>query len=109
MIGPMIMRHDVQPSSPSASAAGPASDRSTPAAPRSNQLDKSSPAPTTANLPADSPAPKPIIRLVKLRKSFGRVPVLRGIDLDFPTGQTTVVLGPTGCCKSVTLKHIIGL
>ena len=37
------------------------------------------------------------------------MPVLRGIDLDFPTGQTTVVLGPSGCGKSVMLKHIIGL
>jgi len=50
-----------------------------------------------------------IVRLVKVRKSFGRQHVLRDISLDFPTGQTTVVLGPSGCGKSVMLKHIIGL
>src|SRR6267142_555759 len=109
MIGPMIMRHDVQPSSSGPSTAGPASKRSAPAALRSDQSDKSLPAPMTASASQDSPAPKPIIRLVKLRKSFGRVPVLRGIDLDFPKGQTTVVLAHSGCGKSVMLKHIIGL
>lgn len=51
----------------------------------------------------------PIIRLVDVRKSFGRVQVLRSISLDFPTGKTTVVLGPSGCGKSVMLKHIVGL
>ena len=52
---------------------------------------------------------RPIIRLVKLRKSFGHLQVLRGISLDFAEGQTTVVLGPSGCGKSVMLKHIVGL
>jgi phospholipid/cholesterol/gamma-HCH transport system ATP-binding protein len=52
---------------------------------------------------------RPIIRLVGVFKSFGRLRVLRGIDLEFPAGQTTVVLGPSGCGKSVMLKHIIGL
>jgi phospholipid/cholesterol/gamma-HCH transport system ATP-binding protein len=52
---------------------------------------------------------KPIIRLVKVRKSFGRVPVLRGITLNFQEGKTTVVLGPSGCGKSVMLKHLVGL
>ncbi|MCI0366212.1 MAG: ABC transporter ATP-binding protein [Phycisphaerales bacterium] len=51
----------------------------------------------------------PIIRLVELRKSFGRHPVLRGISLDIPTGQTTVIMGPSGCGKSVLLKHIVAL
>jgi len=50
-----------------------------------------------------------IIRLVDLRKSFGRLSVLRGISIDFPAGKTTVVLGPSGCGKSVMLKHIVGL
>ncbi|MBL9149900.1 MAG: ABC transporter ATP-binding protein [Phycisphaerae bacterium] len=44
-----------------------------------------------------------------LHKSFGLVPVLRGVSLDFPRGKTTVVLGPSGCGKSVMLKHIVGL
>ena len=50
-----------------------------------------------------------IIRLIDLRKSFGPVPVLRGVSLDILRGQTTVVLGPSGCGKTVLLKHVIGL
>lgn len=50
-----------------------------------------------------------IIRLRGLTKSFGKLHVLRGLDLDFYRGQTTVVLGPSGTGKSVMLKHIVGL
>lgn len=50
-----------------------------------------------------------IIRVVKLSKSFGDNQVLRGIDLDFPAGTTTVILGGSGSGKSVLMKHIIGL
>jgi phospholipid/cholesterol/gamma-HCH transport system ATP-binding protein len=35
--------------------------------------------------------------------------VLQGLDLDIPTGRTTVIMGPSGTGKSVLLKHIIGL
>jgi phospholipid/cholesterol/gamma-HCH transport system ATP-binding protein len=51
----------------------------------------------------------PIVRLVNLRKSFGRHRVLRGIDLTFARGKTIVILGPSGCGKTVLIKHIIGL
>ena len=51
----------------------------------------------------------PIARLVNLCKSFGRLPVLRDLNLEFARGRTTVVLGPSGCGKSVMLKHLIGL
>lgn len=51
----------------------------------------------------------PIIRLVNVHKSFGRLHVLRGVSLSFSTGKTTVVLGPSGEGKSVMLKHIVGL
>jgi phospholipid/cholesterol/gamma-HCH transport system ATP-binding protein len=54
-------------------------------------------------------APPAIVRLRGLTKSFSGQPVLRGVDLDLPTGMTTVVLGPSGCGKSVMLKHIVGL
>jgi phospholipid/cholesterol/gamma-HCH transport system ATP-binding protein len=51
------------------------------------------------------------IRLVNVHKSFrnGRDQILRGIDLDFPEGKLTYVLGPSGTGKSVTIKHILGL
>lgn len=54
-------------------------------------------------------APEPIIRFVRVNKSFGKQRVLENLDLDIPTAKTTVVLGPSGCGKSVMLKHIIGL
>jgi phospholipid/cholesterol/gamma-HCH transport system ATP-binding protein len=53
--------------------------------------------------------PPPMIRAEGLSKSFGDNQVLRGIDLDFPTGTTTVILGGSGSGKSVLMKHLIGL
>lgn len=49
------------------------------------------------------------IRVEDLNKSFGENHVLRGINLDFPTGTTTVILGGSGSGKSVLMKHLIGL
>jgi len=51
----------------------------------------------------------PIIRLQQIEKSFGRAPVLKGVDLDIETGRTTVIIGPSGCGKTVLLKTIIAL
>jgi phospholipid/cholesterol/gamma-HCH transport system ATP-binding protein len=42
-------------------------------------------------------------------RSFGRNQVLRGLDLAIPTGQISMILGPSGTGKSVCLKHILGL
>lgn len=44
-----------------------------------------------------------------LTKSFGSKPVLRGVSLTVKEGETLVVLGRSGCGKSVILKHLIGL
>ncbi len=44
-----------------------------------------------------------------LKKSFGNNVVLDGIDLRIEDGKTTVIIGQTGCGKSVLIKHIIGL
>jgi len=44
-----------------------------------------------------------------VKKAFGTLQVLRGVDLAFMRGQTTVVLGPSGTGKSVMLKLIVGL
>jgi phospholipid/cholesterol/gamma-HCH transport system ATP-binding protein len=49
------------------------------------------------------------IRTEDLHKSFAGHHVLRGINLDFPAGTTTVILGGSGSGKSVLMKHIIGL
>jgi phospholipid/cholesterol/gamma-HCH transport system ATP-binding protein len=54
------------------------------------------------------PAP-PIIEVRDVWKSFGDLDVLRGVDLTVVDGETMVVLGASGCGKSVLLKHVIGL
>ena len=43
-----------------------------------------------------------------LTKSYGTVPVLRGVDLRVPAGSRTVVLGPSGCGKTTLLRLIAG-
>jgi phospholipid/cholesterol/gamma-HCH transport system ATP-binding protein len=50
-----------------------------------------------------------VIKVEGLTKSFGAQPVLRGLDLEIPTGSITVIIGRSGGGKSVFLKHLIGL
>lgn len=44
-----------------------------------------------------------------LRKSFGSQKVLDGISFKIEEGESVVIIGGSGCGKSVLLKHIIGL
>jgi multiple sugar transport system ATP-binding protein len=44
-----------------------------------------------------------------LRKSYGAVDVIRGIDLEVKDGEFLVFVGPSGCGKSTTLRMIAGL
>ena len=50
-----------------------------------------------------------MIELKNIHKAFGDFQVLKGLDLQIPKGKITVILGPSGIGKSVTLKLIIGL
>lgn len=50
-----------------------------------------------------------MITLKGVEKSFGKQPVLQGVDLEIPTGKLTTIIGPSGEGKSVLLKHMIGL
>ena len=50
-----------------------------------------------------------MILLRDLTKSFGTKHVLRGVTLEVPDGQNTVMIGASGSGKSVTLKLIVGL
>jgi multiple sugar transport system ATP-binding protein len=49
------------------------------------------------------------IKICNLRKSFGHVDVLKGIDLDIRSGEFIVFVGPSGCGKSTLLRSIAGL
>jgi len=50
-----------------------------------------------------------LIKVQGLTKSFRRQPVLRGVDLEVPTGSIAVVIGRSGGGKTVLLRHLIGL
>ena len=50
-----------------------------------------------------------MIEIKNLHKSFGNNNVLRGVNLTIETGETIVIIGKSGCGKSVLLKHIVGL
>jgi len=51
----------------------------------------------------------PLIQLEGLSVDFGRMHVLRDIDLHIPRGQTLAIIGESGCGKTVLLKTIIAL
>ncbi|MDD4202523.1 MAG: ABC transporter ATP-binding protein [Candidatus Omnitrophica bacterium] len=50
-----------------------------------------------------------MIEIINLQKELEAKPVLKNINLTIETGKTTVIIGRSGCGKSVLLKHIIGL
>ncbi|MBB5832790.1 amino acid ABC transporter ATP-binding protein [Brachybacterium aquaticum] len=65
------------------------------------------PAPSAGTPPADAPAARGgLIEIRGVRKSFGDLEVLRGIDLTLPPGSVTAILGPSGSGKSTLLRSI---
>ncbi|WP_437616778.1 ATP-binding cassette domain-containing protein [Sorangium sp. So ce834] len=54
-------------------------------------------------------ATRPMIQIEQLTKSFAGMPVLRGVDLDVPSGCLYGLIGPGASGKSVLLKMITGL
>ncbi len=50
-----------------------------------------------------------MIEISNLHKSFKRSPVLKGIDLSIQNSERLVIIGGSGCGKSVLLRHIAGL
>ena len=47
-----------------------------------------------------------ILSIRGLKKSFGELEVLKGVDLDIKHGEKIVLLGPSGCGKSTLLRCI---
>jgi len=46
------------------------------------------------------------LELANLHKNFGSVEIIRGVDLEIPTGERHAIIGPNGAGKS-TLFHLI--
>jgi len=52
---------------------------------------------------------RPLIQAVGLIKRFGFRPVLRGLDLSIPRGQSLALMGANGAGKSTLLRLMVGL
>jgi putative spermidine/putrescine transport system ATP-binding protein len=63
-------------------------------------------APTAAD--ADPVAGAPAVRLSGIRRAFGDVVAVDGVDLDIPAGEFFTMLGPSGSGKTTTLRVIAG-
>ncbi len=50
-----------------------------------------------------------MLAIQAVKRSFGGVPVLRGIDLEISQGEILCLLGPSGCGKTTLLRIIAGL
>src|SRR5512141_99743 len=49
------------------------------------------------------------VELRDVRKSFGKLEVIKGVSMDIADGEFVVIVGPSGCGKSTLLRMIAGL
>ncbi|KPQ05737.1 MAG: polar amino acid transport system ATP-binding protein [Rhodobacteraceae bacterium HLUCCA12] len=52
------------------------------------------------------PRREPLVRIRNLKKNFGTLEVLKGIDMDVHEGQIMALIGPSGSGKSTLLRTI---
>lgn len=57
----------------------------------------------------DAAAPRPLVELKSMTLRFAKQTILNKIQLSIPQGQTVVVIGESGCGKTMLLKSIVGL
>ena len=50
-----------------------------------------------------------MIKIENLKKEFGELKVLKGINIEITKGEVISVIGPSGSGKSTILKLICGL
>ena len=55
------------------------------------------------------PLPVTVVSASGLTKRFGRLQVLRGVDLAIKAGRVTAILGPNAAGKSTIIKVLLGL
>src|SRR5437879_13518232 len=85
----------------------------TPAPPARTTVTAAPSAPSTNGRPASQSQStwekEAVIELHEVHKAFGALTVLDGVTCRIPRGEISVLMGPSGTGKSVTLRHVVGL
>ncbi len=54
-------------------------------------------------------APKPVLSVTELRKSYGSTVAVDSISFDVARGETVGLLGPNGAGKTTTINMLLGI
>src|SRR5438270_4212913 len=65
-------------------------------------------APRSSAQPPKAAPRGPALELINVHAAYGRIEVLRGVNLVVPAGSVFALLGPNGAGKSTTLRVISG-
>ncbi len=49
------------------------------------------------------------VDFINVRKSFGAVPIIKGVNIEIADGEFVILVGPSGCGKSTLLRMLAGL